>query len=225
MATQQPINKTGGRPAKPKSAATLAKLQNEFDAANGVELLDGASICLVAHPNWENGYVADKAKQKHTYHVERKFEVGDESALKRPTDNAQLLIARTSFVFATPEYLEEKAITAEATRWRNLAAAIGKGLADASNKGVTIEHIEQWIEGVEGRKWLFKRFDGTGVVFCEETDKGAVCFADVNETSQKTIRKHLAAAKKRAGIADPDAPLDLSTVTICWNSSARSKPN
>jgi hypothetical protein len=45
-------------------------------------------------------------------------------------------------------------------------------------------------------------------VFCKADDKGAVEWDDVPETQQKTIHKHLAAAKKRAGV---DGDVDTST--------------
>jgi hypothetical protein len=118
-------------------------------------------------------------------------------------------MVKTSLVYGTPEYYAKKSKDAEVKRWRNLATAIGKGLADSSNKGVTIDDIANWILGQRtDRRWLFKRYDGNGVVFCKADDKGAVEWDDVPETQQKTIHKHLAAARKRAGV---DGETDTST--------------
>jgi hypothetical protein len=72
-----------------------------------------------------------------------------------------------------------------------------------------IDDIANWILGQRtDRRWLFKRYDGNGVVFCKADDKGAVEWDDVPDAQQKTIHKHLAAAKKRAGV---DGETDTST--------------
>jgi hypothetical protein len=214
--TANQLNKSGGRLKRPPSAATVAKKANSFDETNGVELLDGTTISLIINPDWDKGFVTDRAKEKHTYHVERKFDMDspESQANKRPSDNAPLLMVKTALVYGTPEYYAKKSKAAAVKRWQNLATAIGKGLADSSNKGVTIDDVANWILGQRtDRRWLFKRYDGNGVVFCKADDKGAVEWDDVPETQQKTIHKHLAAAKKRQGVDGESqySGLDINT--------------
>ena len=195
--TANQLNKSGGRLKRPPSAATVAQQANGTD----VKFDDGTFYAETLLDD-NNGFVANKAKTQHTYHAVKKFELGDEAAPTR-ADGSQLIQSKHTLVFATPEYLAAKSKDAEVKRWRNLATAIGKGLADSSNKGVTIDDIVNWELGQRtDRRWLFKRYDGNGVVFCKADDKGAVEWDDVPETQQKTIRKHLAAAKKRAGVGE-----------------------
>lgn len=206
MSTNQSatLNKLGGRLKRPPSVLTITKQRNGLD----VQLGDDGVIKSECFVDYDKGFMPDKAGNKHTYHAEQKFELGDESAVKR-ADGAQLVLAKHSYVFATPEYLAAKSKDAKVKRWRNLASAIGKGLADVSNKDVSIDDIVNWQLGQrEDRRWLFKKFDGSGVMFCNADDKGAVEWDDVPDTQQKTIHKHLAAAKKRAGL---DGAEDTST--------------
>ena len=201
--TTNQLNKSGGRLKRPPSAATVAQ------QANGTDIrFDDGTFYAETLLDDSKGFVANKAKTQHTYHAVKKFELGAEDAPTR-ADGSQLIQSKHTLVFATPEYLAAKSKDAEVKRWRNLATAIGKGLADSSNKGVTIDDVANWILGQRtDRRWLFKRYDGNGVVFCKADDKGAVEWDDVPETQQKTIHKHLAAAKKRAGV---DGGMDTST--------------
>ena len=201
--TANQLNKSGGRLKRPPSAATVAQQANGTD----ISFEDGTFYAETLLDD-SKGFVANRAKTQHTYHAVKKFELGDKAAPTR-ADGSQLIQSKHTLVFATPEYLATKSKDAEIKRWRNLATAIGKGLADSSNKGVTIDDVANWILGQRtDRRWLFKRYDGNGVVFCKADDKGAVEWDDVPETQQKTIHKHLAAAKKRQGV---DGDVDTST--------------
>ena len=201
--TANQLNKSGGRLKRPPSAATVAQQANGTD----ISFEDGTFYAETLLDD-SKGFVANKAKTQHTYHAVKKFELGDEAAPTR-ADGSQLIQSKHTLVFATPEYLAAKSKDAEVKRWRNLATAIGKGLADSSNKGVTIDDVANWILGQRtDRRWLFKRYDGNGVVFCKADDKGAVEWDDVPDAQQKTIHKHLAAARKRAGV---DGEADTST--------------
>lgn len=197
------LNKSGGRLKRPPSAATVAQ------QANGTDIrFDDGTFYAETLLDDSKGFVANKAKTQHTYHAVKKFELGAEDAPTR-ADGSQLIQSKHTLVFATPGYLAAKSKDAEVKRWRNLATAIGKGLADSSNKGVTIDDIANWELGQRtDRRWLFKRYDGNGVVFCKADDKGAVEWDDVPDAQQKTIHKHLAAARKRAGV---DGETDTST--------------
>lgn len=194
-------NRTNGRPVRKVSAATLAKQSNQLD---DIEMLDDARVMMVFVPDWAKGKVSDKKGEKHTYTSERKFEIGAEDAIKRE-DGAQLIAVRSSLVYATPDYVAERSQSAEVKRWKNLAAAIGKGLADASSKGVTVEQVQEWIDKADS--WLFRRYDGSGVQMCDVDDKGAVRYVDVPSAQQKTIQNHLAKARKlvNGGVGDDAA--------------------
>jgi hypothetical protein len=206
--TANQLNKSGGRIKRPPSAATVAQQANGTD----IKFEDGTFYAETLLDD-SKGFVANKVKTQHTYHAVKKFELGAEDAPTR-ADGSQLIQSKHTLVFATPEYLAAKSKDAEVKRWRNLATAIGKGLADSSNKGVTIDDVANWILGQRtDRRWLFKRYDGNGVVFCKADDKGAVEWDDVPETQQKTIHKHLAAAKKRQGVDGESqySGLDINT--------------
>lgn len=201
--TANQLNKSGGRLKRRPAAATLARQANGTD----IKFEDGTFYAETLLDD-SKGFIVNRAKTQHTYHAVKKFELGAEDAPIR-ADGSQLIQSKHTLIFATPEYLAAKSKDAEVKRWRNLATAIGKGLADESNKGVTIDDVSNWILGQRAdRRWLFKRYDGNGVVFCKADDKGAVGWDDVPETQQKTIHKHLAAKKKRAGV---DGAEDTST--------------
>jgi hypothetical protein len=159
--TANQLNKSGGRLKRPPSAATVAQ------QANGTDIrFDDGTFYAETLLDDSNGFVANKAKTRHTYHAVKKFELGDEAAPTR-ADGSQLIQSKHTLVFATPEYLAAKSKDAEVKRWRNLATAIGKGLADSSNKGVTIDDIVNWELGQRSdRRWLFKH----NVVFHRCTD-------------------------------------------------------
>lgn len=204
------LNALGGRLKRPLSAATQAMQRNGC----GAELVnDDGEVYLTSQTmvDWDKGYTADKAKRHNTYHAVQKYDLGDPDAIKRK-DGAQLVEVKTAYKFATPDYLATKAQDAITKRWRNLATAIKNGLLDESGKGLTLDDVANWQLGQrDDRKWLFKRFDGKGVVFCGENDKGAVRWEDVPDAQKKTIHRHVAAAKRAKGIAVEDAPVDINS--------------
>lgn len=208
MAQQLRLNNTGGRPLRKLSPATLAKQANQLQ---DVEMLDNDKLMMVMVPDWQAGKMANRAKTMHTYNAVQKFEIDADGAIKRE-DGAQLVEVRSSLVFATPEYVAEKSKAAEKKRWQNLASAIGKGLNDKSGKGVSIDDVQCWMDGSRtDLLYLFKLYDGTSVRFCDAASKGATKFEDVPDAQQKTIRRHLAAAKKAAGlVSDPAAEQDIN---------------